>query len=251
MSDGTSRLEATAEAIVFAHEPDASPVPMSGEAIELERTASLVSVALARPAAMPQRLEARLAAAGLAFCAEQRQRLDRTPPGFTTTLPGRTQLAGRKNEWPWLLAVAAAALAAIAWWPALPPPSVREVRSDVLANDPTIVQLPWQAGPSPLRGEVQGDVVWSHARQDGWMTLRGLPKLDPNRAYQLWIVDGNREGAPVDGGVFTVANPSREEIIKIQAKLPIGRAKAFVVTVEDKAGVVVSQKEHIVAIASL
>jgi len=39
--------------------------------------------------------------------------------------------------------------------------------------------------------------------------------------------------------------------VPVQAKLPIGRAAAFVVTLEGKDGAVVSKQEHVVAVARL
>ncbi|MBX3462885.1 MAG: anti-sigma factor, partial [Planctomycetes bacterium] len=129
------------------------------------------------------------------------------------------------------------------------PPAER--RAALLASGQALVRWSWQPGPSPLRGEPHGEVVWSTARQEGYLTFRGLPPLDPEHRFQLWIVDGQREGAPVDGGVFAIEDPSRETVVPVHAALPIGRPAAFVVTVEDKAGVVVSKQEHVVALAGL
>ena len=112
-------------------------------------------------------------------------------------------------------------------------------------------QRAWTRGPSELSGAVKGDVVWRQEQQDGWLTFRDLPVLPEDQAYQLWIVDAERDGAPVDGGVFTIASPDQETLIPILARLRVGSPKAFVVTVEERHGVVVSKQEHVVAIASL
>lgn len=82
------------------------------------------------------------------------------------------------------------------------------------------------------------------------MQLDGLEPLPQEQQYQLWIVDGNRTGAPVDGGVFDLAS-TKHAVVPIAAKLPIGEAKAFVITVETRGGVVVSDQKDVVAIASL
>lgn len=128
---------------------------------------------------------------------------------------------------------------------------LRKLREQVLAHDTTAVHQHWQPGPSPHHGDVTGDVVWSQERQDGWLTFRGLPKLDPDHAYQLWIVDQQREGAPVDGGLFVIGDPGTETFVPIHARLRINRPVAFVITIEPKDGVVVSKREHVVAIAGL
>ena len=83
-------------------------------------------------------------------------------------------------------------------------------------------------------------MVWSSARQEGYLRLAGLPANDRGRRqYQLWVVDPTRDSRPVDGGVFDVG-PGGEAIIPIHAKLPGGRPTAFAITLEQAGGVVVS-----------
>ncbi|MEM8882554.1 MAG: anti-sigma factor [Planctomycetota bacterium] len=100
---------------------------------------------------------------------------------------------------------------------------------------------------------VGGEVVWSEARQEGYMVLKGLPVNDPRKQqYQLWIVDG-RKGAdgkpryahPVDGGVFDVTS-NDEVVVPIDAKLASRDVAAFVLTMEEPGGVVVSAGPHLV-----
>lgn len=243
MTGSDLQLEACAEHIVFAHESDAvAPPPSRPETAEFERIAALAAAACSTPLEPPPTLQATLAAAGLAFCAGR----SRAPGRGATTTP-RARGA--------VLAFAlGAAAAGIAVWLAISPspePSLQQRRATVLASERTAVQKPWQQGPSPLRGDVAGDVVWCAERQEGWLTVRGLPPLGPDRCYQLWIVDRRRDGAPVDGGVFTVADAAAETLVAIDAKLTIGEAAAFVVTVEPAGGVVVSKQDHVVAIAAL
>lgn len=238
MSEPDPRFEAAAEAVVFAHESnDAMPFG----AAALERAAALAAAAFAGSAVPPRRLQDRLMAAGLAFCAE-----------VAAARVERGAAARPRSAWvpAFLLGIAAG----VALWFALqgtPPDAGAEVRrTRLLANDPACLTIPWQAGPSPLRGSVQGDVVWSERRQEGYLTLRGLPPQDGDHCFQLWIVDGKREGAPVDGGVFDVADARTATTVPVRPALPIGAARTFVVTVEPRGGVVVSKQEHVVAIAS-
>ena len=91
---------------------------------------------------------------------------------------------------------------------------------------------------------VNGNVVWSDSKQEGYMLLQGLPVNDPEvRQYQLWIVDPSRDTVPVDGGVFDIRETG-ESVVPIAAKLPIAKPAAFVITVEQPGGVVVSKQEQ-------
>ena len=97
-----------------------------------------------------------------------------------------------------------------------------------------------------------GEVVWSDQRQEGYMTLTGIPANDPGRhQYQLWIVDPDRDALPVDGGVFDIPAGQDTVVIPIDSKLAVRKPAAFVITREKPGGVVKSAQEVVVAIASL
>lgn len=142
--------------------------------------------------------------------------------------------------------------------------SLTELRGRLLAEDPEAVTVAWKkakddpavvAGKDDLeRAGGLGDVVWSPARQQGFMRFRGLAANDPAVAqYQLWIFDAERnEAHPVDGGVFDV--PPRADgdvVVRIDPRLPISRATAFAITVERPGGVVVSSRERLPLLAAL
>ncbi len=116
-----------------------------------------------------------------------------------------------------------------------------------------MVRYDWVPGPSELRGNPSGEVVWSDETQSGFMTFRGLPVNDSESTqYQLWIFDGARSlDKPVDGGVFDIPPGSDEVVVPIDAKILVHQAAAFAVTVEKPGGVVVSDREHIVTVANL
>ncbi|MBC8128304.1 MAG: anti-sigma factor [Gloeobacteraceae cyanobacterium ES-bin-144] len=99
--------------------------------------------------------------------------------------------------------------------------------------------------------QASGTVIWSDQRQQGFMTLSGIPANDPKKAqYQLWIVDPTRDAdAPVDGGVFDIPNDGSPIVIPITAKLALQRPQAFVITLEKPGGVVKSKQEKVVALA--
>lgn len=143
-------------------------------------------------------------------------------------------------------------------------PSLAELRTQLLAADPEAVTVAWkQAGDDPavVAGPAEletagglGDVVWSAARQQGFMRFRGLAANDPAQAqYQLWIFDAERnEAHPVDGGVFDVpAEADGDVVVRIDPRLPVSRATAFAITVEQPGGVVVSSRERLPLLAAL
>jgi len=266
-------IEALAEAIVFAHDPldetqagaVAADSPLSRE---LAATAALVTAATVMSERPPERLRTRLAADALAFCAATRGPLADQQTADGPLLDGNGDgrfVAVTTSQRPpvvaFLFGAAAALLLVWLFADALSPndndaTDPAAVRAQVLAElangaDRPVVHESWKPGPSELRGDIVGDVVWRQDRQDGWLTFRGLPKLADDKAYQLWIVDGERAGAPVDGGVFTIADQGAETVVPIHAKLRVAKPAAFVITVEDRDGVVVSKQEHVVAIASL
>ncbi|QTN31049.1 anti-sigma factor [Akkermansiaceae bacterium] len=97
---------------------------------------------------------------------------------------------------------------------------------------------------------MSGKVVWSDSLQEGYMTLASLPPNDPSRnQYQLWIVDPARDEKPVDGGVFDIPAGKSAAVIPIRNPLPVNKPQAFVITLEQPGGVVVSKQEIVVALA--
>jgi len=167
----------------------------------------------------------------------------------------------------------AACLAGLLFWqwsqlPGIVPPgktpSLAQLRSQLLEEDPDTVTVAWKKAsddPSVVANQADlemagglGDVVWSPARQQGFMRFRGLAANDPAvTQYQLWIFDAERnEAYPVDGGVFDVpAGAEGDVLIQIDPRLPVSRATAFAITVERPGGVVVSSRERLPLLAAL
>lgn len=103
-----------------------------------------------------------------------------------------------------------------------------------------------------LAGKVTGTIVWSDERQEGYMVFRGLPQNNASKeTYQLWIFDETQDAkTPIDGGTFNVS-ANGETVIPIDAKLMVKNPAMFAVTVEKPGGVVVSEREKIVALAKV
>lgn len=123
-------------------------------------------------------------------------------------------------------------------------------RERLLATATDITRAEWGPGNVKEIATVAGDVVWSDAKQAGFLTLKGVPVNDANKeAYQLWIFDETQsDKTPIDGGVFNVTADG-EVVIPIDAKLKARNPKAFAVTIEKPGGVVVSTRDKVVALA--
>jgi hypothetical protein len=261
--------------------PGADPTDweLAAAAIELAligRTGSPLAVAL--PAELAGWI-GRAAPAHLERFGPRKARQEEVRPGPRATTPDE-RAGSLSGEWSWLATAGwwtAACLAGLLLWqwsslprPAVPPaerspaPALVALRGELLAQDPQAVTVAWTkasddpavvAGPADLdTAGGLGDVVWSAARQEGFMRFRGLAANDPAVAqYQLWIFDAERNDAyPVDGGVFDVPpDAAGDVVVRIDPRLPVGRATAFAVTVERPGGVVVSGRERLPLLAAL
>jgi len=181
--------------------------------------------------------------------------------------------AGRFGGYGWLAAAACLVLAIFGWErspPPLPPvvvvapppvtppppaqpapPTAAEERAALLAKTDSL-KIPLGATKDPAAAGVTGDVVWDPATQRGFLHFAGLAPNDPAvRQYQIWIFDAGRDKRyPVDGGVFDVPANAGEVIIPIRASLMVRKPAAFAVTVEKPGGVVVTGREHVIALGA-
>ncbi len=171
----------------------------------------------------------------------------------------------KRSNWSWLgWAFAAVASIALAFnWSTqnvnAPPQTqqtealnANQLRQKLLDTDKNTIQINWAKGNVKDLPEVSGDIVWSDAKQSGFMRFKGLPINDKTKeCYQLWIFDETQdEKTPIDGGIFDV-NSDGEVIVPITAKLNVRKPKLFAVTVEKTGGVVVSKREKIPVLAKL
>ncbi len=161
----------------------------------------------------------------------------------------------QRTRWQWAGWAAAAAVLIVAL---LVPrasvtsaPSAKQIRATLLAEAADVQRLEWAATTDSAAYGAGGDVVWSTSAQSGVMRLVGLLPNDRARwQYQLWIFDKRRdERYPVDGGVFDVPTGGGEILVPVSARLPVGEAVMFAITVEPAGGVVVSTRERIALLA--
>ena len=134
---------------------------------------------------------------------------------------------------------------------AIGPSSGAVLRDSLLNADSSLVRLAWTATADSSAFGATGDVVWSARAQRGVMRIAGLQPNDRGRfQYQLWIFDKRRDQRyPVDGGVFDIPAGAHEVFVPIDARVPVGDAVMFAITVEVPGGVVVSKRERIALLA--
>lgn len=131
-----------------------------------------------------------------------------------------------------------------------PTPNLAEQRRELLASANDIVRENWTDIDPKQPRNIQGDVVWSNSRQKGFVRFRNLPVNDKSKeAYQLWIFDETQK-YPVDGGVFN-ADETGEIIVPIDPRVKVKKPTMFAVTAEKPGGVVVSEREKVMAVAKL
>ena len=179
-----------------------------------------------------------------------------------TRLPRSRTSATRSASAGWWSAAACLGLALAGWWPRLfvgpaATPAAVQARAALLSSAHAL-RAEWIAGAAAPAGGLSGDVVFDPVTQRGYLRFRGIPANDPRQQqYQLWIADAGRsQPEPVDAGVFNVdaaamAAAGGEVLIPFEPRLPVRTPAAFVVTLEQPGGVVVSRQQHVLALAKI
>jgi hypothetical protein len=164
----------------------------------------------------------------------------------------------------WYAAAACLALAIAGWWPRIETVAIDAVhgisplqaeadrgREHLLKIEGEHIGRWAWSHESGVAADVRGEVVWDQAHQHGYLTFEGLePNEHSGRQYQLWIFDGTRDDRyPVDGGVFDVPRGVATVTVPIRPALRVTQPVAFAVTLEPAGGVVVSDRQHLMALA--
>lgn len=239
----------------------------SGEAESIEKTVAALSL-VDLESEMPAHLQTKLMAQANEYFnnGHEAATVEETVPQREIVLSG----GGGRSWFGWLgwafAAAASIALAVILFVPRggdvvvnpptpTPTPEERldpaQQRQKLMESTPgQVIMAQWGKGNVPELAGVSGDVVWSDAKQAGYMRLKGLPKNDVSKeTYQLWIFDETQDPkTPIDGGTFNVTSDG-EVIIPIDAKLKAKNPNAFAITIEKPGGVVVSKREKVAALA--
>ena len=228
----------------------------AGELAHWERAAAELAAAFAAAdsstrEAMPTDLAARIVSSGEAMVRSQPRASQvvamQAAPRRTSSLAWSGWMAAAAALVLWLAAPRTVVRAP----DAAPLRSIAQLRDSLLTLGAIAEQLPWTATKDSSALSASGDVVWSNTAQRGVMRIVGLQPNDRTRwQYQLWIFDKTRDQKyPVDGGVFDVPAGASEILVPIDARVPVGDAVMFAVTVEHAGGVVVSTRERIALLA--
>jgi hypothetical protein len=233
----------------FKEHASVKPSAESPALNDLERVAATVSLAaIDQIEALPEGLRRAVSNTGRAIVSEV---ATRRIADVVEVAPRPTGLVRERLAW---VACLAASILAVLFWQKGQGDSGREgdsplTRDSLIASAADLIQAKWSLGPTPLKNEVSGDVVWSDSQQSGFMRFVGLPANDPKVwQYQLWILDPSRDSEPIDGGVFDITT-AEESIVSIQAKLPVDQPLGFAVTIEKPGGVVVSDQRRMPLLA--
>lgn len=223
------------------------------DADALDRTAAEVDLALSPTATepLPAALAAKIAQARAGELVSQQGHAENKPS------PVRPESMSAGQRWAGWLLIAAALFVAVKVWRAEPLPKtvvpLAMAREELLRDAKDTVKLDWTATEDPAAKGAAGDLVWSNARQEGYMRFRGLAANDPSKQqYQLWIFDtAQDERYPIDGGVFDVDPSTGDVLVRIQPKLRVTKPTLFAVTVEKPGGVVVSSRQRLPLLAKV
>jgi hypothetical protein len=263
-------LEPGEERQLFELQKTAGP-GFDAEPFELA-AAAIGTVGLDTAAELPANLRSRIAAKAERFFNERDSAEAAAADGEAVFTPAKAGSTGFSlPSWlGWAVAAAACIVLAVNIFTTrsgddrvaqnAPPPAIspadsekspREMRERLIGSAADLSRASLGAGN--VRGlRPSGDIVWSDAKQAGYVRITGLPVNDAGKeTYQLWIMAGNQDPkTPVDGGVFNV-DSSGEVVIPIDPRVKVSEPKAFAITIEKPGGVVVSKQEKVAALAKV
>ena len=132
------------------------------------------------------------------------------------------------------------------------PATLQQNRTKLL-EVPGTVRVAWKPFDLPNnpaeQGQVQGDVVWNDAMQQGYLRFVGLKVNDPKvEQYQVWLIDERGMEQKVGGGVFN-ANAEGEIVVPITPGIDVGRVALFAITIEGPGGTWVPDLKRRVVVA--
>ena len=233
----------------------------SAHARDLERAAAAITLAgttAAEP--LPRVLRERIEAEARAFFASAAGVPPRPAPESVSPQPGQIPPRGaqtRRGAWAggagWWAAAACLVLAVAGWLrsPSHVAPTLAEQRAALIAR-PDSVKINFGATKEPAAAGVSGDVVWDPAHAARLHPLRRVcrPTIRSCSNTRSGSSTPSATSATRSTAAFSTFPPMAAEVHRADpGGIPVRAAKAFAVTIEKPGGVVVSAREHIVALA--
>jgi anti-sigma-K factor RskA len=169
---------------------------------------------------------------GTAFGSEKANPTEKTVIDFPTT-PARS--VKPLNHWlPWGLAAALALYGGILQTQQTGlKERIVSLEKENAISQMTISMLVSQY---PEAKNATGVVIWNPEKQEGKLTFEQLPPQDPDKDYQIWVVDPKYKN-PVNGGVFGVGKSGTISTVSFKPDAPVSNAKLFAISLEKKGGV--------------
>ena len=78
-------------------------------------------------------------------------------------------------------------------------------------------------------------IVWDPQKQRGIVKLANVPRLEPGKDYQLWVIDP-KYPQPVNGGLVPVSEDGMARVT-FEPNQPVGKVDKFAISVEPAGGV--------------
>lgn len=131
---------------------------------------------------------------------------------------------------PWAIAASFAVFAGVIMFQ-----NVRlQTRNALLAEQSTWSRVQLSVlQPTPEAPGATARIAWNPVLKQGRLWTSNLPKLPPDKSYQLWVFEsGNPQ--PISAGVFEPGVPNETSF---RSTTPISTAAKFAVTIEKQGGV--------------
>jgi anti-sigma-K factor RskA len=83
-----------------------------------------------------------------------------------------------------------------------------------------------------VQPDAHGQLVVDPKEQSAILIVSGLPKLEPNKTYQVWLING---GAPVSAGLLSI-DENGQGVVIVTSDESIGSFKSLAISVEPEGG---------------
>lgn len=83
-----------------------------------------------------------------------------------------------------------------------------------------------------VQPDAHGQLIADPKEQSAVLVISGLPKLEPNRTYQVWLISG---GGPVSAGLLSI-DENGQGVVIVTSNESIGSFKSLAISVEPQGG---------------
>lgn len=164
-------------------------------------------------------------------------------PASTSPMPPATQARGGSSKIPWTIAACFVISTGALW---LERGALQKDRDALLSeigdlrnrDNLSKVKIAALSAQVEAYAKATAVIVWDPEKQRGIIKLANVPKPEPGKDYQLWVIDPKYPN-PVNGGLVPV-NADGIARVAFQPDKPISKADNFAISVEPAGGVPVA-----------